>query len=579
MLFAKIGIKLAYRRKTVKKRFKVLSLLLIACMTFMLAGCNLFPQNNAHYLNQNVITLEYNDGTTINITRQEFLTAYNNYGAELMNSNGQTEAQAKESTINALINREVLLKKAKEDDSISDLLKQKRKELCYETYQALISNARDYESAIREDWEIDEPDTMAEETKEGTVYKKYEKQATVVFDEETQSYRIKKVESNDTVLFDEEIQINTSGTIEEALADVKTAFYKATKENTADTFASEEYRRYLASLRSTQKLMGTNYSDDQLVANEIKRIYDNLEENEYLTQYQEQKQFNDGYSNITVLQVLNKYKAMMSTSKFIYDNNADTYKSDILEKFENVNYVVDDEYFHVAHILIKFSDEQQKRFDELDKLSNNGVGGVVSAGYVAQEKQKLYNSIRGSIRDSETGEITEEDTISVNAILAEIETALKSASTNEQKDNAFRELMYKYNEDDGIMNANYAYVVGENESKMVENFTKASRELNTNGTYGAVSGLVQTEYGVHIVYYMGKCENVFEFAQDGSLTFTESDVLKLEEKKLNNLNNKTLFDLVYESLVQDKYSEYENVDVEFIKSTEIKNSWVSPSIK
>ncbi len=545
----------------------------------MLAGCNLFPQNNANYLNQNVITLEYNDGTTINITRQEFLTAYNNYGSQLMNSNGQTAEQAKESTINALINREVLLKKAKEDESISELVKQKRKELCYETYGALISNARDYESAIREDWEIDEPDTMAEETKEGTVYKKYEKQATVVFDEATQSYRIKKVESNDTVLFDEEIQINTSGTIEDALADVKTAFYKATKENQNDTFASEEYRRYLASLRSTQKIMGTNYSDDELIANEIKRIYDNLEENEYLTQYQEQKQFNDGYSNITVLQVLNKYKAMMSASKFIYDNNADTYKSDILEKFENVNYVVDDEYFHVAHILIKFSDEQQERFDELDKLSNNGAGGVVSAGYVAEEKQKLYNSIKGSIRDAETGEITEEDTISVNAILAEIETALASASTNEQKDNAFRELMYKYNEDDGIMNANYAYVVGENESKMVENFTKASRELNSNGTYGAVSGLVQTEYGVHIVYYMGKCENVFEFAQDGSLTFAESDVLKLEEKKLNNLNNKTLFDLVYESLVQDKYSEYENVDVEYIKSTEIKNSWVSSSIK
>ena len=78
---------------------------------------------------------------------------------------------------------------------------------------------------------------------------------------------------------------------------------------------------------------------------------------------------------------------------------------------------------------------------------------------------------------------------------------------------------------------------------------------------------------------MGKCENVFEFTTDGSLTFTESDILKLEEKKLNNLNNKTLFDLVYESLVQDKYSEYENVDVEFIKSTEIKNSWVSSSIK
>lgn len=548
-----------------KKRFRIVALLLVACMTFMLAGCDLFPQNTAAYLNQIVITANYEDGIKIEISRKDYLTAYNNYGAELINSNGYTEEEAKEATINALVNRKILINEAKSIPAVVNKVNEEKQELYYQTYEALLSNANDYESAIRKDWNMEQADFGTSETKSGTVYTPYEKQAEVVYDGERDEYRIKKVEDNSTP-----VREKTFASLEE----VKEAFYEATKNNNVDTFAKEEYRRYVASLKATQEVLKTKFTEDELVANEVERIYNNLEETEYLTKYQEHKQFNGGYSTITVSQVLNKYASMMSKSKFIYDNNADTYKEDVLGNIENVNYFVDDEYFYVAHILIKFSDEQQAEYDELKTLSNAGQGGIISAEARAEREQQLYSSIKGSVRDAETGEITNEDTISVNDILKEVEIALANAKTNEQKDLAFRELMYKYNEDDGIMNADYAYVVGEKESQMVENFTNASRELNNNGTYGAVSGLVQSEYGVHIIYYMGKCENLFEFQTDGTINlqanYTEndvpkSDILKLTTTYLNRLNNKTVFDMVYETLVEDNYSEFENVNLETLK--------------
>ena len=592
-----------------KKRIRFVALLLVACMTFMLAGCDLFGQNAASYLNQVVITATYNDGTLIEIKREEYLNAYNNYGSQLMNSNGYTAEKAKEATINALVNRKILLGEAKADENVALEVEENLSELYYQTYEAMLSNVKGYEEQIRKDWEMEAPDTMAEETKTGTVYNAYKKQAEVVYvanpkyvstnfngkydegekfvdsnengqydageqytdtnGEEKGSYKIKKIEDTTKPVRDREFA---------SLEQVKNVFYAETKNNTVNTFASEGYRRLLGSLRASQKTLKTNYSDDKLIENEIERIFKNLEENEYISVYQEQQQFNGGYSTITVQQVLNKYASMMSESKFIYDNNNETYKTDMLENFKNVNYVVNDEYFHVAHILLKFSDEQQAEFDSLKDLSNNGAGGVVSPEYAAKRKQELYNSIMGSVRDLETGEIVANDSVTAENVLKEIQTELNSATTNAQKDEAFRKLMYKYNEDDGIMNADYSYIIGLNDSKMVENFTNSSRELNQNGVYGGISGLVQTEYGVHIIYYMGKCENLFEFNEDGSLKLSDyytveqngtevetSDVLKLAETKLNNLNNKTIFDLVYEGLVEDKYSEFENINLETIK--------------
>lgn len=550
-------------------------------MSFMFAGCDLFARNNVAYYNQIVITASYDDGSKIEINRKDFLTAYYNYGSNLINSYGYTEEKAKEATVDALINRKILLKEAKtlastEAGASIELTNAEKKELLYQTYSSLISNTREYESEVRDVLNMPVPDTMKQETTTTAVkYEEYEKKARPVYvaDESGESgeYRILLLDDETTPKRD--IEFANQDAIYEA-------FVAETKNNQSDVIAREEYRRYLASLQSSQKLLGTNYNEEQLIKEEIKRIYNNLEENEYITKYQEYKQDNQGYSYITVSQVLEKYKSMISTAKFTYDNDLSAYNEDILSDVSKVDYFVNDDYFYVAHILIKFDDEQSARYKALETLSNNGQGYIISAQNYKKQKAELYAGLKANVRDLETGEVVENRCVAVDKVLQEVQVALKNATTKEQKDKAFRELMYKYNEDDGIMNASYPYVVGESESKMVESFTDASRELNTAGTYGAISGLVESEYGVHIIYYMGKCTNAFEFGQDGSIELKAnytidngngvevptSDILKLDETYLNNLNNKTLFDLVYEELATDNYSQFENMDLSTLKS-------------
>lgn len=560
-----------------KKGFKIVALIMVACMAFMFAGCDLFSKNNALYYNQVVITVNYGDGSKIEIDRKDFITAYNNYGQNLISQYGYDEEKAKDATVDALVNRKILLKEAKrlsettEGSSIA-LTELEKKNLRYQTYESLLFNAKEYEEDIRDAWDMPIEDSMSKDTSsETTVYTPYEKQARPEYDAETKTYRIKLLEDTST---------QNPSKIFANLTEIYNAFIAETKNNTSDAFAREEYRRYVASLQESQKILGTNYSEKELVENEIKRIYDNLEDNEYITKYQEFKQENRGYSTITVEQVLDKYKSMISTSKFKYENDLETFNTDMLENRANVNYVVNDNYFYVAHILIKFSDEQQAEYDSLNDLSNNGQGDIISAEQYEIRKNALYSNLKANIRDAETGEITETDKILAKDVLKEVQVALSNATTNEAKDEAFRKLMYKYNEDGGIMNATYPYVIGTNDSKMVETFTEASRELNESGVYGAISGLVESEYGLHIVYYMGKCENPYTIPENNKITFratyvenegasdekVSSDVLKLDEIKLNNLNNKTVFDLIFEQLSNDNYSLFENMNLETMKN-------------
>lgn len=549
------------------KKIKFIALIMVACMTFMLTGCNLFSQDLARYLTETVITISYENGKKIEIDRQEFLTAYENYGSDLMQSQGYDEQKAKDATVDALVNRKVLLEEAKkvsqtEQGKSIALTDADKNEIMYQTYKSMISNAQSYDSAIKKDWNMEEEVFSSKESTSGVVYNKYTKKAkpVKVYNSDTQSfdYKIELVDEEDSLIRDITFT---------SLDEVYNSFIAETKNNTSSNLAKEEYRRYLAALQASQKVLKTNYSEEDLVKEEIKRIYKNLEENELLTKYQEFKTDADGYSYITVQNVIDKYKSMIYKSSFKYNADEKAYNEDILSDVSKINYFINDDYFYVAHILVKFSDEQQAEYDGLETLSNKGQGGIISAEKYNERKEQIYNEIKASVRDSETGEIVKTDAVSMTDLMAEINAKL-SGKTGAERDLAFRELMYKYNEDDGIMNASYAYVVGENESKMVESFTNASRELNEKGEYGAISEMVCSEYGVHIIYYMGKCANPISINSDNSVTISGEDVLNLDKTYLNNLHNKTVFDLIYESLESDNYSLYENMNMDRIKNDE-----------
>ena len=168
------------------------------------------------------------------------------------------------------------------------------------------------------------------------------------------------------------------------------------------------------------------------------------------------------------------------------------------------------------------------------------------------------------MRDND-GKIIDGEKVYVNDLLKDLQMELNNATTNDKKAQIFRDYLYKYGEDTGVQNAEYMYVIGTKTSKMVESFNTASRELNNKGEFGAISDLVASEYGVHIIFYGGKIENLFTVNSLENFKLDLSDIEKLTSAKLSVLNNKTVFDKVFETLSNDNYSIFENMNLNVLK--------------
>ena len=230
----------------------------------------------------------------------------------------------------------------------------------------------------------------------------------------------------------------------------------------------------------------------------------------------------------------------------------------MLESFKDVYYVPDDNYFFVSNLLIKFTDDQKTEYANIDK------DAYLTPAKKAEKKAELINGCLAKVRDND-GKIIDGEQIYVNDLLNSLQVELKNATTDEKKAQIFRDYLYKYGEDTGVQNAEYMYVIGTETSKMVESFNDASRELNNKGEFGAISGLVASEYGVHIIFYGGKVQNLFTVNDMEHFNLQLSDIEKLTSAKLSVLNNKTVFDKVFETLSNDNYSIFENMNLNILK--------------
>ncbi|MBQ3494423.1 MAG: hypothetical protein IJA69_03315 [Clostridia bacterium] len=532
-----------------KKKITLLVLCLMMSFTFLLAGCDLFPRNQTEYLNRTVATLEYKDGTVDKITTKHFINAYNSYGYSLV-QNGTEIEDALEQTMQVLINRRVMLNEAKKNVDIEPFVR----EILNETYESVVSNIESFEDEVETEWYGETPEDESSEDKK-VVYEEYKQKAkVVVVDGE---YKIELIEEEDVA------QTKNFKTISEVVDAVMNVYYNDNSNVTATKIKKEAFRRYVAVLKANEKGLNLSTNVKDVFERQVKDVYTNVEENKYITELENYYKVDGKYSTISVEQVLEKYKSLMLTSKFTYDNDAEAYKKAVLENFDEVYYVSDDKFFNVSHFLIKFDDAQQQAYNKLTEKRKNGE--LLPSEYEL-ELNSLVADIKANVRNTESGEIEQERAVSAQKVLADLKNELAKAKTNEEKDAIFSKYIYTYNEDDGIMNAEYAYVVGTEESKMVESFTAASRDLHDAGEYGAISDLVVSEYGVHVVYYIGTLENQFNVDNITEFELKASDIEVLTQTKLNALNNKTLFDKVFEDLSEDNYSIFENMNLNVLKS-------------
>ena len=210
--------------------------------------------------------------------------------------------------------------------------------------------------------------------------------------------------------------------------------------------------------------------------------------------------------------------------------------------------------YTVSHILIGFTDEQKA---EITRIQTEATK---NPNYNAKnELNKIYAE-------------TTSNGVSAYDILIELQTALSKADSLAQKQTTFREFINKYNSDPGMQNLDqlnsstgkpqYEYLMSSDaeKSQMVEAFTNASVELFEQGKKGAISDLVWTDYGAHIIMYT---RDVADFIFTG-VAGMENDSIELLRSNygdtlfatLTSYGNRTCFDTLVDSYFNRNYSNY-----------------------
>lgn len=204
------------------------------------------------------------------------------------------------------------------------------------------------------------------------------------------------------------------------------------------------------------------------------------------------------YYTSQVIQQYNRFMKKMETEASL--------ASKVVEDLNGVFWLpknVAESNFTVSHILIQYSESQKAEFDEIK--AEFASGGFVNIQNYDSRMQALAGKLSAPARDEkgvETGEsktalkILEEIKSAIGGkteLVPQIDGTMKDginvpAFTNDMDEvarrneetrriNIFRDFIYKYNQDPGMNNAEFEYVMSIENSKMVQEFTDASREL------------------------------------------------------------------------------------------------------
>ena len=516
----------------------------------MFAGCNLFELNASKYYSQTVAQIVYDNNNKYDFTMEDLLQAYNNYGYQLaQNDQEMTGEEVLKQTAELMIQRKLLVEQIKKEISLTTEEKNVLKRQVYENINSTLAS---YEAEIRVEWDRDiKEEASTEETPANTVtraeYTPYEPTVEKKYYEEVVNgsaqlkYKLVNTEK-------EEEQQDTTDPGE---------FVQAT---TDEDISAEAWKRYIADLQKNNEELGKSYTDEKAFEKEIARIYGILEENKYISKYQEVVE--DGLEIVSQAAV-DAYKEKYKRDYELYsgkDGEAAYHKamaSDASTVYYHPN--SGNEYVYVTHILFKFSDAQTAEIERLEKLyKSNSITKEVYDARIAEVKDidnTVVTYLDNGVEKKTNATLAYQDILNnVNKYDAEIQF--------EQRAKAFNTMLYRYNDDEGIMNKDFGYVVNLDtnvQDQMVKPFADEARRLHNKEGLGAISEPILTDYGYHVIMNLGPVRNVVEYGNIENLTWEALYNIKTQPS-----SEKTLF-----------HVEYDAINTNSTKVTEILNSKVA----
>lgn len=538
-----------------KKLFSIIMSLVMA--TSILTGCNLFTRDTDAYLTQ--VVAKVGD---VEITKEEFINGYYNYGASLM-QNGTTQEDAVKQTIDMLLQRGLLLQhvKAKAQEEVKANTAQE--DYVYEV------TTKEYNNAVRESW-----DYIDGKVKE--IVSKYVDLDGFIPGEEEEAAPTYNPETK----FEAKIAIeNVNGewkvkkanyTFENEDAKLNLYNYERT-DYASKSIMDKAWSEYLQTLREDEKQRNYHSKNNtELINRELDRIFKVNLDNAYLSKFQRVYEDNYGYgadgylTQDVIAQIIKKYTQMYNANVEEYNVTSDGFYNNVIATDKGSKYVYfgqSEAVLEVQHILVKFDEDAITAIKEDPYLTQ------------AEKDSRIAHlkSVDGTIATKRDNKGFDTDTkLSVSEIYNNILNLVAQADAAYTRGSdlyadfmstEFNKLVYQYNQDEGILNAQFDYRISTGHSTMVDSFTDATRALydNGDGYIGAVSAPIESEYGYHIIILSNVCTN---------LDPASANVETLYNKKTSRsaVAEDNYLEFLYSQVVAAEYSSFETRVLNTLKS-------------
>ena len=574
------------------KKFSAILICLLMIITCSLAGCATFSINKVKYYNEVLATVD-----ETKITRFDLLNAYNSYGnSYFVQQMGQTEEQALKSTLDLLIDREAMYQYALDNNNLYKPTEYQVNEVVKEMFDSIDEQMDSYINQAKTILNIksveDEKDSSDSETAHKLTDYSYTKRAEVKFNEESNKYYIEYIIPEEDVNYEKIIKSDylKDFTSSKTLAEIKDKYFAHLLDEL--TLNNEENANLIYhKVRSlfAQSLIDYEYylrdENGKKFSTNTESLFDRYFERTFKSQIQSQYLENirihylkNETLNIDLL--VEEYNYLATINYNTYNSNHNTYKDkmkNISTDGDSVLYhpVTDTQFGYFIHTLISF-DSIKDNLTLLEEIKDKDEYDT--------EYKKLISKVSVKARNLETGLVDEDaESVSVEKVIQEYNEIKNNYSTNEERMSAFIQFMFKYTNDTATLSQGMPYVVGTNGySSMVEEFTNEAILLMTGkdsegntvmeGKPGNMSSadildldsLCITEYGIHLLYYVGDV-NSFDIPYNDSSNvyiqnedITDSEMFNLYTKTINPLTKETyfdkMFDLVYPASSGEVYT-------------------------
>lgn len=578
------------------KKFSAIFICLLMIITCGLAGCASFSIDKVKYYNEVLATVGEK-----NITRFQLLNAYNSYGQSYyVQQMGQSEEQALSSTLDLLIDRELLYQYALDNNSTYKPSAYQVNKKIEEMFDSVDKQTESYVEKAQNilNIEIDEPETE-ETTTDETSYTldsyKHSPRARIDYEVKTKTVyyedaTYKKVSSTETEFSKEEkyndyfieyilepeettfdAVINpsylTDFTNSAIVGEIKTEYFEHLRQDLNDKFNENGNKVF----KIVENLFAKDLISYEYYLRDVNgKKYDTTNEGLF-TRYFE-RTFNDNiqslylenvrtyyleHEELSIELLTSSYSKLAKISYDTYSNNLSAYKTkmkDIGTKGDTVLYhpETDAQFGYFIHTLLSFDSIKENL--ELLKEEKDPT-----------KYEENYNNFVGSLklkpRSLESGLIEEEtEAVSLENILKEYNDIINNYHDYDEKMEAFIKFMFKYTNDTATLSAGMPYVVGTNgNSAMEQAFTDEAVKL-MKGQDGNMStaditnldGMCITSYGIHVLFYVGDV-NKFDIPYSETLdVYAQTDdianqeIFNLYTKTINPLTEKTYFDMMFD---------------------------------